>query len=71
MADVTSEPKATPEQIAAQVAREVQNLNVAIAPVLEAVEGYRAAREREGYSDALARRMAVDYHGGLLRAVLR
>ena len=40
-------------------------------PLREAVEGYRAQMERDGYGDALARKMAADYHAALLRVVLK
>ncbi len=41
-----------------------------IQPLSEAVEGYRMNLERQGYGDALARRMAADYHAALLRTVI-
>lgn len=53
------------------VAREVANAVELLTPVTEAVEGYRQARLRDGYLDPEARRMAVDYHGALLRFLVR
>lgn len=36
-------------------------------PVREAVEGYRATLDSEGWGDALSRKMAADYHAYILR----
>jgi len=46
-------------------------IGVAMEPLTEAVEGYRARCERNGYSDAVSRGMAADYHAALLRMVMR
>ena len=42
-----------------------------VAPLTEAVEGYRARCERNGYDDALSRKMAADLHAALLRMIMR
>lgn len=38
-------------------------------PIKESVEGYRAEMEAAGYSSGLARKMASDFHGYLLRLI--
>jgi hypothetical protein len=42
-----------------------------LAPVREAVEGYRAEMVRYGYPDDLARQMAADYHRYLMSMMVR
>ncbi len=55
----------------AQFAAALASIGDMLAPLGEAVEGYRAAREREGYGDALARKMAADYHAALLKMLTK
>lgn len=57
--------------IAHTIAQQLAVLGEAIAPIQEAVEGYRVARVAEGYPDELARRMATDYHAALIKVLVR
>ncbi len=60
-----------PQVLANILASSLAGFSEAIRPLTEAVEGYREGLERLGYSEALARKMAADYHAALLRAVIR
>lgn len=55
----------------AEVTKTLVSLSEMTSPIRDAVEGYRAQMERDGYGDGLARQMAADYHGGLIRMMLR
>lgn len=65
----------TDDMMAADLARlfaeGLAQIAVAMEPLAEAVEGYRARCERNGYSDAVSRGMAADYHSALMRMVMR
>ncbi len=63
---MTSEEPATNEFAVSMMA-----LTDLLAPVAEAVEGYRVERVREGYDEHTARKMAADYNAALLRVVAR
>jgi hypothetical protein len=39
------------------------------APILDAVDGYRAECTKRGYSPTAAEKMAMDFHQGLVTAV--
>lgn len=64
-------PTPSPGEVAAQLATAMAAIADGLAPLLEAVEGYRARLEAAGWGEGLARRMAADYHAALLRMVLK
>lgn len=66
---MTGQPTAA--DLAQQLATGLVQMGQALEPILEAVEGYRVRLEAAGYGDALARRMAADYHAALLRMLLK
>lgn len=57
---------ATPES---HIADALAQIGAQIAPVLEAVQGYRAAAEARGFSPAVAEIMANDYHRELIGTI--
>ena len=59
------------DDIARLFAEGLAQIEIAMKPLTEAVESYRAQCERNGYSDAVSRGMAADYHVALLRMVMR
>ncbi len=58
-------------EMSQMIARSLSELGEALSPILDAVEGYRASLDRQGYGDGLARKMASDYHEMLLRTLLK
>lgn len=42
-----------------------------IEPITDEVESYRQAMIEKGYNDYDARQMSVDYHGALMRMLIR
>ena len=61
----------TDADMARLFAEGLAQIGVAIEPLTEAVEGYRTRCERNGYDDALSRKMAADLHAALLRMIMR
>ncbi len=58
-------------EMAQLIASSLAEIGEALSPISDAVEGYRAALDRQGYGDGLARKMAADYHAALLRTLLK
>ena len=57
--------------LAQAVAEGLAQTGVAIDPLSEAVESYRVLLGWAGYSAAVSRGMAADYHAALLRMINR
>lgn len=68
---MTEPAKQTPDDVANQIAVGLASMATMMAPVLEAVEGYRVRCEGAGYSSGLAQKMAADYHAAILRMYLK
>lgn len=56
---------------AEQTAALLMALREEIAPVLEAVDGYKASAIERGYTSKTAEQMTIDYHRHLLALVFR
>ena len=54
----------------AALAEALLKMSEVLAPVMEAVDGYRAEAERRGYSPTAAEAMALEFHGLVLAQMM-
>jgi hypothetical protein len=66
---MTSQPKPDLDALANEVAQGIAAVRQVLAPIDEAVRGYRHQLEQEGWSATAAERMALELHRAMMRNV--